>query len=101
MVQKFPYSGNILMIGYGSVGRCTMPLIEKHFDFNSLSRVTVVDGHDHRADAQRSLVPGAELRCGQVHGHRSRSPCRQDRSDSGVLSRRLPCIRRSGRQNFA
>ena len=30
-MAHFHYSGNILMIGYGSVGRCTMPLIEKHF----------------------------------------------------------------------
>ena len=54
-MAHFPYSGNILMIGYGSVGRCTMPLIEKHFGMNTLSRVTVVDGHDHRADAQRFI----------------------------------------------
>jgi homospermidine synthase len=57
MTQKFPFSGNILMIGYGSVGRCTMPLIEKHFDM-PLSRVTVVDGHDHRADAKRFIDKG-------------------------------------------
>ena len=57
MTKKFPYGGSILMIGYGSVGRCTMPLIEKHFDM-PLSRVTVVDGHDHRADAQRFIDKG-------------------------------------------
>src|ERR1044071_1309493 len=57
MAQKFPYSGNILMIGYGSVGRCTMPLIDKHFDM-PLSRVTVVDGEDHRADAKRFIDKG-------------------------------------------
>ncbi len=57
MAQKIPFSGNILMIGYGSVGRCTMPLIEKHFDM-PLSRVTVVDGHDHRADAKRFIDKG-------------------------------------------
>jgi len=57
-MAHFPYSGNILMIGYGSVGRCTMPLIEKHFGLNTLSRVTVVDGHDHRADAQRFIDKG-------------------------------------------
>jgi len=57
-MAHFPYSGNILMIGYGSVGRCTMPLIEKHFGMNTLSRVTVVDGHDHRADAQRFIDKG-------------------------------------------
>ena len=29
---KFKFDGRILMIGYGSVGRCTMPMIESHFD---------------------------------------------------------------------
>ena len=57
MTQKFPYSGNILMIGYGSVGRCTMPLIEKHFDI-PLSRVTVIDGHDHTSDIKRFIDKG-------------------------------------------
>jgi homospermidine synthase len=57
MTKKFPYGGSILMIGYGSVGRCTMPLIEKHFDM-PLSRVTVVDGHDHSVDIQRFIDKG-------------------------------------------
>ncbi len=52
MTTKFPFSGNIVMIGYGSVGRCTMPLIDKHFDM-PLGRVTVIDGHDHSIDAKR------------------------------------------------
>src|SRR5690606_14364413 len=30
MVKKTPFKGRILMIGYGSVGRCTMPLLIKH-----------------------------------------------------------------------
>ncbi|HEU4826948.1 MAG TPA: saccharopine dehydrogenase NADP-binding domain-containing protein, partial [Dongiaceae bacterium] len=59
MAQKFPFGGSILMIGYGSVGRCAMPLIEKHFDL-PLSRVTVVDGHDHRADAKRFIDKGVK-----------------------------------------
>lgn len=57
MTTKFPYGGNIVMIGYGSVGRCTMPLIEKHFDM-PLSRVTVIDGHDHSVDAKRFIDKG-------------------------------------------
>jgi homospermidine synthase len=39
---KFKYDGRILFIGYGSVSRCTMPLVERHFDM-PLSRVTVID----------------------------------------------------------
>ena len=40
MSAKFPYKGRILMIGYGSVGRCTMPLLERHFDM-PMSRITI------------------------------------------------------------
>ena len=56
-MAKFPYKGRIVMIGYGSVGRCTMPLIERHFDM-PLSRVTVIDGHDHSEDAARFIEKG-------------------------------------------
>lgn len=45
------------MIGYGSVGRCTMPLIERHFEM-PLDRVTVIDGHDHRDDAAPFIAKG-------------------------------------------
>ena len=27
MAKKFPFNGRILMIGFGSVGHCTLPLI--------------------------------------------------------------------------
>nr|WP_041376194.1 homospermidine synthase [Polymorphum gilvum] len=39
------------MIGFGSIGRGTLPLIERHFDFDR-SRVTVIDP----VDADRALV---------------------------------------------
>src|SRR4029450_11048574 len=39
-------AGRILMIGYGSVGHCTLPLIARHFDM-PLSRVAVVEVDDH------------------------------------------------------
>jgi homospermidine synthase len=54
------------MIGYGSVGRCTMPLIEKHFDM-PLSRVTVVDGHDHSIDAKRFIDRGMKYVVNPLH----------------------------------
>jgi homospermidine synthase len=57
MAKKFPFAGRILMIGYGSVGRCTMPLLEKHFDM-PLNRITVVDGDDHSADIARFTQKG-------------------------------------------
>lgn len=37
--------GPIVMIGFGSIGKGTLPLIERHFRFDR-SRVTVIDPHD-------------------------------------------------------
>jgi len=38
-------SGPIVMIGFGSIGRGTLPLIERHFKFDT-SRMTVIDPRD-------------------------------------------------------
>ena len=35
-------SGPVVMIGFGSIGRGTLPLIERHFKFDT-SRITVID----------------------------------------------------------
>ncbi|OYW36428.1 MAG: hypothetical protein B7Z45_05960, partial [Azorhizobium sp. 12-66-6] len=37
--------GPIVMIGFGSIGRGTLPLIERHFDFDH-SRFVVIDPVD-------------------------------------------------------
>jgi homospermidine synthase len=57
MAKKISFAGRILMIGYGSVGRCTMPLLEKHFDM-PLSHITVIDADDHSADIARFTAKG-------------------------------------------
>ncbi len=44
-------SGPIVMIGFGSIGRGTLPLIERHFKFDK-SRMTVIDPRD----ADRKLL---------------------------------------------
>lgn len=44
-------TGPIVMIGFGSIGRGTLPLIERHFEFDR-SRLVVVDP----SDADRRLV---------------------------------------------
>ncbi len=44
-------TGPIVMIGFGSIGRGTLPLIERHFDFDK-SRLVVIDP----SDADRRLV---------------------------------------------
>jgi homospermidine synthase len=38
-------SGPIVMIGFGSIGRGTLPLIERHFEFDK-NRLTVIDPSD-------------------------------------------------------
>ena len=38
-------SGPIVMIGFGSIGKGTLPLIERHLDYEK-SRVTVIDPKD-------------------------------------------------------
>lgn len=49
-------TGPIVMIGFGSIGRGTLPLIERHFDYDR-SRITVVDPDDsHREMLQKHGV---------------------------------------------
>jgi homospermidine synthase len=55
MMQNWPVHGTItgpiVMIGFGSIGRGTLPLIERHFNFDR-SRFTVIDP----VDTDRKLV---------------------------------------------
>jgi homospermidine synthase len=44
-------SGPIVMIGFGSIGRGTLPLIERHFDYDR-SKLTVIDP----VDSDRALL---------------------------------------------
>ena len=50
-------SGPIVMIGFGSIGRGTLPLIERHFNFD-LSRFVVIDP----SDEDRSLLDERGIR---------------------------------------
>ena len=38
-------TGPIVMIGFGSIGKGTLPMIERHLDYDK-SRVTVIDPKD-------------------------------------------------------
>ncbi|MCB1455857.1 MAG: homospermidine synthase [Nitratireductor sp.] len=42
-------TGPIVMIGFGSIGRGTLPLIERHFKYDK-SRITVIDPRDDDAE---------------------------------------------------
>ncbi|MGH6929207.1 MAG: saccharopine dehydrogenase NADP-binding domain-containing protein, partial [Dongiaceae bacterium] len=57
MASKIKFGGRILMIGYGSVGHCTMPLIARHFDM-PLSRVAVVEADDHSEEIAPYVADG-------------------------------------------
>ena len=55
-------TGPIVMIGFGSIGRGTLPLIERHFKFDK-SRMVVIDPRDDEAQlARRSTVSGISRR---------------------------------------
>ena len=45
-------TGPVVMIGFGSIGRGTLPLIERHFKFDK-SRMTVIDPRDTDKQAAR------------------------------------------------
>ena len=57
MAEKTKFNGRILMIGYGSVGHCTMPLITRHLDM-PLSRVAVVEADDHSEEIAPYVAEG-------------------------------------------
>jgi homospermidine synthase len=53
--------GAILMIGFGSIGRGTLPLLERHFDFDR-AQLTVIDPHD----GDRALLDERGIRFEQL-----------------------------------
>ncbi|WEX10366.1 homospermidine synthase [Chelativorans sp. AA-79] len=55
-------TGPIVMIGFGSIGRGTLPLIERHFRFDR-SRMVVIDP----ADTDRNLLDERGIRFVQTH----------------------------------
>jgi homospermidine synthase len=57
MAKNIKFNGRILMIGFGSVGHCTMPLIARHFDM-PLARVAVVEMDDHGEEIAPYVAKG-------------------------------------------
>jgi homospermidine synthase len=56
-----PFTGRILMLGCGSVGQCTLPLILRHIDMPA-DRITVVDFEDVRSKIDESVRAGVALK---------------------------------------
>jgi len=50
-------SGPIVMIGFGSIGKGTLPLIERHFDYDK-SRFVIIDPHE---DGEIAIDDGAAI----------------------------------------
>ncbi len=48
MVQQIAFGGRIVMLGYGSVGQCVLPVIPRHFAM-PVERITVLEDSDHHA----------------------------------------------------
>jgi homospermidine synthase len=48
-MHKIPFNGRLLIMGYGSVSQCTLPLVLKHFDMPK-EKITVLDMEDYNAD---------------------------------------------------
>src|SRR5262249_54403577 len=57
MTNRARFDGRILMLGCGSVGQCTWPLLRRHIDMPA-EKITVLDFEDVRAKIDDSLQAG-------------------------------------------
>ena len=83
--QNYPVyaeiTGPIVMIGFGSIGRGTLPLIERHFKFDK-SRMVVIDPREDPSDMEILKKHGGDIRAEN----------RRDRSGA-IFTVRLPLAR--------
>jgi homospermidine synthase len=56
MIEKVAFDGRVLMLGFGSVGQCVLPVIPRHLEM-APSRITVVEDAEH----DRQFEPFARL----------------------------------------
>ena len=63
--MKTKFSGKILLVGCGYVGRCTLPLLLKHLDMPA-DRITVLDFVDNRAAIQKELAKGVRYEIDRI-----------------------------------
>lgn len=68
MLEKVKFDGRIVMIGYGSVGQCVLPVIPRHFEMPA-DRVTVIEADDH----SETFAPFAAMGMRHVHKALTRS----------------------------
>jgi homospermidine synthase len=68
MTKRKPFGGRILMIGFGSVGRCTLPLLLRHFDMPA-ERIAIVDGSDQSELFAPYVGTGVRYRAEPIFPH--------------------------------
>jgi homospermidine synthase len=56
-MQKIKFNKKILIIGYGSVSRCTLPIFLKHIDA-PYKNITIIDFEDKRKDLKKWTAKG-------------------------------------------
>ena len=61
LAKRIPFGGRILMLGCGSVGQCTLPLVRRHLDMPA-DRITVMDFEDIRPRIEDSLKAGVAFK---------------------------------------
>src|SRR5262245_27616703 len=59
--RRTPFEGRILMLGCGSVGQCTLPLVRRHVEMPA-ERITVLDFADVRPKLEDALQAGVAFR---------------------------------------
>ncbi len=68
MTKKLTFKGRVLFIGYGSVGRCTLPILLRHLDMPA-DRIAVIDGDDHAADVALYVEKGVKYTVEPIFPH--------------------------------
>lgn len=59
-MTKIPFGGRVLVLGAGSVSRCFLPLLLRHFEMD-FSKLTVMDFEDMRPFIGDTLAAGAQF----------------------------------------
>jgi homospermidine synthase len=63
--KQTPFDGRILMLGCGSVGQCTLPLVRRHIGI-PVERITVMDFEDVRPKIEDSLKAGVKFKQSRI-----------------------------------
>ncbi|MBX7147158.1 MAG: saccharopine dehydrogenase NADP-binding domain-containing protein [Alphaproteobacteria bacterium] len=68
MKQKFAFNGRIIIVGYGSVGRCTLAMLTETIDI-PLSNIRIIDGEDQSSLIQTYQQKGVHYDVNPIYPH--------------------------------